>query len=572
MKRENLKKAILQIIGAGLAGLTYLGYYPMGIAYFTGAYMEKVMRFLLFPVMAVAMSFFMPVVELVKYGLVMIVVMVFTGLLEANRKAVPKWIGSLIAGFGIVLMEVSRYLLTASGGEQRLVMGVLEGVLVICLSEISRRFISFVLKQEYKLEERNPEEEWDYHEKSRQRMEGIAEAFQNLANTFSNVSSYKSGYPPTTYYHSGGLSPGDYPLGEEAVLDARSLENGIERLNLMWHNRLMENRIAVAGQLSEMAQIMNGVAENTYGVHDISALLESEIKRKLREMHVAVKNITVLERQDKHIEIYAVMKSGRNKCILTKDIAQAISKMCNKTLVPSRETKTVIYKDYTKVLLEEDANFKVLYGVARKTKTGESISGDNFSFTDVGNRKMVVSLSDGMGSGFQACKESESVIELIEQFLEAGFCKETAVRMINSTMMMNSPDQIYATIDISDIDLYSGVCEFLKIGASATFIKRDNWVETIQSTSLPIGVLHQADIDTTAKKLYDGDFIIMVSDGAVDGLKELGQEELLREIILNADTSNPKEMAPYIMEKILEYGDGQVKDDMTVLAVGIWKA
>ena len=30
-------------------------------------------------------------------------------------------------------------------------------------------------------------------------------------------------------------------------------------------------------------------------------------------------------------------------------------------------------------------------------------------------------LSDGMGSGMDACRESEIVVELLEQFLDSGF-------------------------------------------------------------------------------------------------------------------------------------------------------
>ena len=63
-------------------------------------------------------------------------------------------------------------------------------------------------------------------------------------------------------------------------------------------------------------------------------------------------------------------------------------------------------------------------------------------------------LSDGMGSGSLACKESEMVIELVEKFLEAGFDVETAVRMMNSAMVMKGQEDLFSTVDISELDLY----------------------------------------------------------------------------------------------------------------------
>lgn len=43
-------------------------------------------------------------------------------------------------------------------------------------------------------------------------------------------------------------------------------------------------------------------------------------------------------------------------------------------------------------------------------------------------------------------------------------------------------------------------------------------MEIIQSTTLPMGVLEQVDYDCTTKKLYDGDYIVMVSDGVLDNI------------------------------------------------------
>lgn len=103
-------------------------------------------------------------------------------------------------------------------------------------------------------------------------------------------------------------------------------------------------------------------------------------------------------------------------------------------------------------------------------KEGEQLSGDNFSFLPLDNGKFVMSLSDGMGCGVQACRESEMVIDLLEKFLEAGFHPETAIRMMNSAMVTHGENNLFSTVDVMQADLDTGQCEFYKIGASATFI------------------------------------------------------------------------------------------------------
>ena len=80
------------------------------------------------------------------------------------------------------------------------------------------------------------------------------------------------------------------------------------------------------------------------------------------------------------------------------------------------------------------------------------------------------------------------MINLLEQMVDTGFQRRSALRMINSLMMLQGDRQLFSTMDLSVIDLYSGICEFIKIGASSTFIKRGSQVECVTSGSLPMGV------------------------------------------------------------------------------------
>lgn len=233
--------------------------------------------------------------------------------------------------------------------------------------------------------------------------------------------------------------------------------------------------------------------------------------------------------------------------------------------MPGKDSRAFVGSEKATVLFVERTNFQVLYSVEKAVKSKETISGDNFSLHRCREGQFIGALSDGMGSGMAAYRDSEMVIDLLEQFLEAGFSKETAVRMINSALIVRSDAQVFSTIDISSLDLYTGICEFLKVGASTTFIRRENWVETISSTSLPAGVFHKLEPDCTSRKLYDGDMVIMVTDGVLDALPAAHQEKLMKDIILEHDTGNPSELAAYILARVRQYREKEPADDMTVL-------
>lgn len=555
MKSNMGKKILLHMVGFILAGINYMGVYPLGLAYFTAAYRAKVYRLLLFPVMFLSMSISMDRMQLAKYGLCMIVAAAVTSIMELDKSRNSTMVGSIAAGITTAAMGYVSCLIYGMD-KYELCLGIGEGVLVFALSEVFYFVIRYIVKDKKTNQREEKEgEEFHYRSKDMEKMEGVAKAFKSLASTFRNLSDM----------------PTNYMTSEVNAISTNMDFYMLQKINTMWSQKLYENRLAIAGQLNEMAHIISDVAKDTYQVQELTKTMEEKLRSKLKSMHIRVQGLEVIERPQRGLEVYARISSKKNKCVMTKDVAAAISQVCGKKMVASKDSKVVVYKEYSPVLFVEDVNFKVMYGAARQVKTGERVSGDNFTYLESSGKKAVLALSDGMGSGLQASQESELVVELLEQFIEAGFCKETAARMINSSMVMGQEQKMYSTIDISEIDLRSGVCEFLKVGAATTFIRRGSWVETIQSTSLPAGMFEQVEFDTTAKKLYDGDYLIMVSDGTLDCIVGENKEQTLKSIIWNTPVDNPRDMAEYILEKITQECEGYIVDDMTVLVAGMWR-
>lgn len=345
----------------------------------------------------------------------------------------------------------------------------------------------------------------------------------------------------------------------------------LAKLNLSWYNRMAESREAIAGQLCEVANIIDDFSMDLYKTVETSEAKRKRIVYQLKANHILVKRFAIFEKRNDKQEIYMTARTERGRCFTTKEAAAIISEVFGKRMRPSDGCKNVMTKDYETFVFVEDANYKVFTGMTRMTKEGSRISGDNFSFIYPDPGSVVMTLSDGMGTGEDACEESESVVELLEQFIEAGFRKDSAIKLINSILVLKSEKQTFSTIDMSVINLYTGVCDFIKIGASTTFIKRNNWVETINSTTLPAGVLNQVDYETVTKKLSNGDFVIMVTDGVVDCIPGDEKEKFLEEFILDLHMNNPKEIANAVLNQALELNQWVPRDDMTVLVSGFWK-
>ena len=281
--------------------------------------------------------------------------------------------------------------------------------------------------------------------------------------------------------------------------------------------------------------------------------------------------MSVLERRGKRLEINLTVRTKKNVCATTREAARLISEVMGRNFRCQEGVKHVLPKEYETITFIEDTNFKSLTGLARIAKNGERISGDTFSFLPLHTGQMIMVLSDGMGSGHKAFVESELLIEMLENLLEAGFQEESAIRFVNSILVSRGEPQAFSTLDLSILDLYTGVCQCLKNGASSTFIIRADWVETVCGEGLPIGMFAHVEPETISKKLYDGDIVVMVTDGILDVFPGEDKEFYMENLLSNVRTNNPQEIANHILNHALEQAGKDALDDMSVMVAGIWE-
>lgn len=387
-------------------------------------------------------------------------------------------------------------------------------------------------------------------EYGRQRLLTYAESFRDLADLFE---------------------------GEDVEFTGKDEADPADRQDYLWQRRLQENQELLAEHLKEMAHIMAEVAQETCRYRPMGERKYKQISKLLRESGILLRNFFELEREDGHLEISLTMKMisekytklGEQVCI--DDVADFISVALNTRLRAAKNMPQYLTPEWNTYYFAEEANYHLLTGVAKAVKETEHISGDNYSFYEAENGRMVAVLSDGMGSGEKACDDSERIIEKMERLLEAGFRKETAIRMMNSAMVIQGEEGSFSTVDMASMDLYTGMCEFYKIGAAATYIKRGEEVECISSASLPAGIFHQLEIERSSRQLKSGDFVVLVTDGVTDCLQVPMPEETMQEILGSLDTNNPEQMAKQVLERILICTESKVPDDMTVLVAGIWE-
>lgn len=206
-----------------------------------------------------------------------------------------------------------------------------------------------------------------------------------------------------------------------------------------------------------------------------------------------------------------------------------------------------------------------------KKKTGSQANGDSCSMFQLDDGMYHVCVSDGMGSGKQAQAESTLVVDLLEKLLEAGFSRESALKLMNSAMVISAGEESYSTVDFATIDMYTGELELAKTGAAPSFIKSGKKVSVIENESLPAGVDAAQESKHSKNTLQSGDFLVMVTDGVLEYLHVKDRQGKLMDIIAGVKSDNAGVMAQKILDRVLLDTGGYAMDDMTVVAIGIWE-
>lgn len=343
-----------------------------------------------------------------------------------------------------------------------------------------------------------------------------------------------------------------------------------EKQNQAWKQRMAENRKDCAVQLDMFAQmIQHSTRELDASIFE-DEYLAKKIKSKLVKIGLKLLSTVFLVTENGRYEIHVTVKAVKGESVATKSVAKIISECTGRRMVLGKEERATVGTEYGTIVCVESAKYHTLQGVAKIGKGCSKISGDNFSMLELPGGKQGVILSDGMGAGQAAFKESAMVVEVLEELLSAGFPKETALQMLNTAMVMGREEVKFSTIDMCVFDLYTGKCELTKAGASTTFIKQREKVERIKSTSLPMGVMSKLEVDVTEHQLESGDMVIMITDGIMDALPVGEQDFLMQMIVEGTKIQNPKEIAHHILEQVLECSGEVPLDDMTVLVIGMW--
>jgi len=317
-------------------------------------------------------------------------------------------------------------------------------------------------------------------------------------------------------------------------------------------SRIRDSRRAVCSQYGQLSQLLTEAAQELGQPLTADPARQRRLRQHLSLMGMEGDGAVFYDR-DHHLRV-RICGPAAGQLAGEREVA-SLSDLMGMPLYVLEQGGEVL-------TLAQSEPFMAVAGIAARKKDRETVSGDAGTWFKQEDGQLYMLLCDGMGSGAGANRESGLAVRLLEQFLKAGVETENALSILNGALSLRSEEEGgFTTVDLLQLDLFTGRTAVWKFGAAPTYIRTAAGVRRVSATSLPAGMDQRGGRpDCTRLTLTEGDWVLMVSDGVCPD----GEDGSLRALLAQFKGDSPKELARIALE---HQGEKAGKDDRTVLAV-----
>lgn len=334
-----------------------------------------------------------------------------------------------------------------------------------------------------------------------------------------------------------------------------------------------EKKEELAQEIKEKSYTESGrllLGEQLFGTGELLGSFATEMRRTIG-FDTARERIVIDELAYKNVVCNEVIiESGGERVLLFAKFGEERKRAIEKVVSKVMKRKMIAFVDkegekkgFDMVILEPQSELDMAFGEANSTKDGEKTSGDSRLIVRPARDRYILAIADGMGSGEIAERASTRAVSMVEGFYKAGFSHNVIINLVNKMLTFTGED-CYNTLDMCVCDVKSKSCDFIKMGACPAFFKRNDRVEVLECSALPMGVFQEISPTVIHKDLKPNDMIVLVSDGVTDSI---GVDELCV-FLEGLKTPNPQEMANLIKKRATALG---AVDDVSVAVGKVYK-
>lgn len=344
---------------------------------------------------------------------------------------------------------------------------------------------------------------------------------------------------------------------------AKSINEGYKEYlaYLAADRRITQVRAVMAGQFGGVSRLLGDMCDEFENFNEYDIAASERITEALRREDYIVTDCACRKEDGRgmgvELEIAANRKKEINKTKLRKLLSSLMGRAFDIPVISASG-------DRVRLMFSQLARYDAEIGTSQHIAGSKELCGDCMSYFVNGSGNMVAAISDGMGTGGRAAVDSNMAISILKKLSQAGLSYDSALSVINSSLMIKSEDESLATLDITDINLFSGKVTFLKAGAPITYVKRSGRIIKREAPSLPVGILSDIKFAKDSLTLHHHDRILMVSDGAL-----FGDDGWIIDMIKAWESASAADFASLVVNEAIKRRNDGYDDDITAVAIHI---
>lgn len=310
----------------------------------------------------------------------------------------------------------------------------------------------------------------------------------------------------------------------------------------------------ISAQFMQAQLLLRGMADEQSGPVKIRGRQAARAQAALDRAGIETGEVMAL-RGERQMEIIASLEEGSWSRELAARASAELSRTFGRSYAPGEGTGGA------EMRFVRLPRMKVSAAACCHSSRAGAACGDSHMIRELDGDRLMMILSDGMGSGEEAARESMQTVKLLGRFLAAEVPKALALETVNELMLARTDSDMFATVDLCVVDLVTGEAEFTKLAACRSVILRRGEVLTVEGGRLPLGILEGVSASTCKVVLEPGDVIIMASDGVMDAVGEGELDHMLQ----NLGMQPPQLLAEALVSRVEQSVASDRRDDMTAL-------
>lgn len=284
---------------------------------------------------------------------------------------------------------------------------------------------------------------------------------------------------------------------------------------------------------------------------------EKKILEHLKAYHFEVYYLKKIKKDYENYMLEIGIEDIDEKTV-TEELIPILENYLNESLDLVSIKKQHLQIGYTSILLKHELKYTLQ--LAKKQYALDQQCGDSILTFGL-DEHHYVALSDGMGQGYIAYKESKLTLDVLSQLLKNGIQLRDTLNTLNTLLKIKNQGDMYTTLDLFDFNLMNSRLKVIKYGAYESYLIRNHQIDVLHSHSLPVGMASTMKMVSYDMKIKENDILILTSDGVGEHFFDL-----LKKYQEEIEKMSVYEIVSFLFQKSFQKKD---LDDMSIIVIKV---